>query len=269
SGAASTTGSATPTSTGSWPSSGSGPPTCPRRWPGRWRRPRKRCGRSSSTSRRAWRRPSTGPSPWPPSGGRASTSARSRSHSGRCSSTGRTRSGCTPTVWPTSSGRPSCAVPETDARPAPEVERMAVAFGRVLRGAGGDVPIGRAVTFARALALVGVGRPAPVYWAGRTTLLARPEDIAAYDRAFDAFWRGRFGVELTRAQPVELTLVLDTDDEGAGEGEEEPIEPEGPTVTVRWSRQEVLRQKDFAAYTHEEFEEARRLMTDLRLHGAL
>src|SRR5581483_6388356 len=230
SGAASTTGSATPTSTGSWPSSGSGPPTCPRRWPGRWRRPRKRCGRSSSTSRRAWRRPSTGPSPWPPSGGRASTSARSRSHSGRCSSTGRTRSGCTPTVWPTSSGRPSCAVPETDARPAPEVERMAVAFGRVLRGAGVDVPIGRAVTFARALALVGVGRPAPVYWAGRTTLLARPEDIAAYDRAFDAFWRGRFGVELTRAQPVELTLVLDT---------------------------------------HDEFEEARRLMTDLRLHGAL
>src|SRR5581483_8661207 len=92
---------------------------------------------------------------------------------------------------------------------------------------------------------------------------------AAYDRAFDAFWRGRFGVELTRAQPVELTLVLDTDDEGAGVGEEEPIEPEGPTVTVRWSRQEVLRQKDFAAYTHEEFEEARRLMTDLRLHGAL
>jgi uncharacterized protein with von Willebrand factor type A (vWA) domain len=146
---------------------------------------------------------------------------------------------------------------------------MAVAFARVLRGAGVDVPIGRAVTFARALALVGFGRPGPVYWAGRTTLLGRPEDIGAFDRAFDAFWRGRFGIELARAEPVELTLVLDTDeDSGAADGEQ-PVEPEGPTVTVRWSRQEVLRQKDFAAYTHEEFEEARRLMADLRLHGAL
>jgi uncharacterized protein with von Willebrand factor type A (vWA) domain len=146
---------------------------------------------------------------------------------------------------------------------------MAVAFARVLRGTGVDVPVGRAVTFARALALVGLDRSGPVYWAGRTTLLGRPEDIGAYDRAFDAFWRGRFGVDLRRAQPVELTLVLDTEEEDAAAGEEEPVEPEGQTVTVRWSRQEVLRQKDFAAYTHAEFEEARRLMADLRLHGAL
>jgi uncharacterized protein len=162
-------------------------------------------------------------------------------------------------------------VPEQERRPAPEVERMAVAFAGVLRGAGVDVPVGRAVTFARALALVGLGRPGPVYWAGRTTLIGRPEDIGAYDRAFDAFWRGRFAIEIARAQPVELTLVLDTEEEdaGAADGEEEPVEPEGQTITVRWSRQEVLRHKDFAAYTADEFEEARRLMADLRLHGAL
>ena len=151
-----------------------------------------------------------------------------------------------------------------------EAERIAVAFARVLRGSGVDVPVGRAVTFAQALALTGVDRSGPVYWAGRTTLIGRPEDIPAYDRAFDAFWRQRISVSLVQTPPVELTIVLDTDEEsGAADGEDEPVEPEVPTLVVRWTRQEVLRHKDFAAYTRAEFEEARRLMNDLRLHGAL
>jgi hypothetical protein len=150
-----------------------------------------------------------------------------------------------------------------------EPERIAVAFARVLRGAGLDVPVGRAVTFAEALTLVGVDRSGAVYWAGRTTLLARPEDIPAYDRAFGAFWRGQTVNLFQTSAPVELTIVLDTEEEAPpGEGDE-PAESDGPTLVVRWSRQEVLRHKDFAAYTHAEFEEARRLMADLRLHGAL
>src|SRR5205823_1752614 len=175
-----------------------------------------------------------------------------------------------PTAWPTSSAPPCCAVPEVD-RPEPAAaERLAVAFARILRGAGIDVPVGRAVTFAEALTLVGVARSSAVYWAGRTTLVARPEDVPAYDRAFDAFWRGRMAMTILQGQPVELTIVMDTDEEAPpGEGDDEPEESEGPTLVVRFSRQEVLRHKDFAAYTHAEFEEARRLMADLRLHGAL
>lgn len=161
-------------------------------------------------------------------------------------------------------------MPEPPLSEQAEVDRIAVAFARVLRGSGVDVPVGRAVTYARALALTGVDRSSAVYWAGRTTLLGRPEDIPAYDRAFAAFWRRRFEVTVARTAAVELTIVLDTEDEtGAGQGVEEPVEPEGPTLVMRWSRQEVLRSKDFAAYTHAEFEEARRLMNDLRLHGAM
>ncbi|HZI37938.1 MAG TPA: VWA domain-containing protein [Acidimicrobiia bacterium] len=161
-------------------------------------------------------------------------------------------------------------MPEPTLREPGEFERIAVAFARVLRGLSVDVPVGRAVTYARALALTGVDRSSAVYWAGRTTLLGRPEDIPAYDRAFAAFWRRRFDVTLARTAAVELTVVLDSEEEtGAEPGVEEPVEPEGPTLVVRWSRQEVLRAKDFAAYTHAEFEEARRLMNDLRLHGAM
>jgi len=170
---------------------------------------------------------------------------------------------------PTSCARRSSAVAEQTLSEQGEFERIAVAFARVLRGSGVDVPVGRAVTYARALALTGVDRSSAVYWAGRTTLLARPEDIPVYDRAFAAFWRRRFEVTVARTAPVELTIVLDTEEEAGAEQGIEEVEPEGPTLVVRWSRQEVLRSKDFAAYTHAEFEEARRLMNDLRLHGAM
>jgi hypothetical protein len=151
----------------------------------------------------------------------------------------------------------------------PAAERLAVAFARILRGAGIDVPVGRAVSYAEALTLVGVARSGAVYWAGRTTLLARPEDIPAYDKAFDAFWRGQTAITILRGEPVELTIVMDTDEEAPPGDGDEPAEPDGPMLIVRFSRQEVLRHKDFAAYSHAEFEEARRLMADLRLHGAL
>ncbi len=148
-------------------------------------------------------------------------------------------------------------------------DRMAVGFARVLRGAGLDVPVGAGITFAQALAAVGFERRDGVYWAGRATLVRRPEDVGAYDRAFSAWWERRVPVSLDQVTGATITIALDTGGEeppalGAPEAEER-----GPTLVVRWSPTEVLRHKDFAAYTSAEFAEARRLMADLRLHGAL
>ncbi|MGH8974793.1 MAG: vWA domain-containing protein, partial [Acidimicrobiia bacterium] len=146
---------------------------------------------------------------------------------------------------------------------------MAVGFARLLRRAGLDVPVGSGIAFAQALAAVGMERRGGVYWAGRATLVRRPEDVGAYDRAFSAWWEGRVPIDLAMdvAAPS-VTIALDSDDDTGGQGEEDS-EPAGPTLLVRWSPTEVLRHKDFAAYTHAEFAEARRLMADLRLHGAL
>ena len=146
-------------------------------------------------------------------------------------------------------------------------ERLAVGFARLLRGMGLDAPVGSAVTFAEALAAVGLERRERVYWAGRATLVRRPEDVPAYDRAFAAWWQGLRTVAPGQPVPVEVTVVLDSAEEGA---EAEQVAEEGrPTLVVRWSPREVLRHKDFATYTAAEFEEARRLMADLRLHGAM
>jgi uncharacterized protein with von Willebrand factor type A (vWA) domain len=138
---------------------------------------------------------------------------------------------------------------------APERASTAVAFARVLRGLGVATPVGSVTTYARALAAVGLDDPDGVYWAGRATLLTSPEQIRPYDEAFAAFWNPT-AARLSDTQVRMAHLRV---------GESEA----GDEVGVRYSAREVLRQKDFAAYTKDEHAEARRMMADVRLAGAL
>jgi uncharacterized protein with von Willebrand factor type A (vWA) domain len=151
-----------------------------------------------------------------------------------------------------------------------EAERLVVAFARVVRRAGLDVPTGATTMFGQALARVGLERRDGVYWAGRATLVKRPEDIDAYDRAFAAFWLGEQSADDAVEGVVhEIVLAIDAPlPEGSGEPEPEPV-GDVPVLSLRWSPAEVLRHADFAAYTPGEFAEARKLMADLRLAGAL
>jgi uncharacterized protein with von Willebrand factor type A (vWA) domain len=148
--------------------------------------------------------------------------------------------------------------------------RAAVAFGRVLRGAGLSVPIGSVLGFAEALDVVGLHDRDPVYWAGLTTLVRRPEDIAVYDRAFAVFWEQRLpsGEFVVEEPPIEIQLLIDSDEDPADDAPEaEPEQNDTPTIQLRFSPTEVLRQKDFAMYTPTELHEAQALMARLRLVG--
>ncbi len=150
-----------------------------------------------------------------------------------------------------------------------ERERVAVAFSRVLRGAGIDVSVGATLLFVESLALVGLQRRDDVYWAGRATLVHAPEEFALYDRAFAVFWEHMRAAEGDESDPAEIVLALDVP--GAeDDGDDAPAAASDvPVVSVRWSPREVLRHRDFASYTAAEFAEARTLMADLRLAGAL
>ena len=79
------------------------------------------------------------------------------------------------------------------ADPVADPLRIAVAFSVLLRRAGLAVPVGSVVTFAEALGAVGIDRRASVYWAGRSVMVRRPEDIGLFDRVFATFWLGRVG----------------------------------------------------------------------------
>jgi uncharacterized protein with von Willebrand factor type A (vWA) domain len=150
-------------------------------------------------------------------------------------------------------------------------ERMAVAFARVLRGAGVDVTLGATLTFTEALGCIGLGDRRGVYWAARATLVKRPEDLRVFDRAFEVFWN-RVEVsdgDVDELPPEEVVIALDLPDAGEGLGTNDDDEAvDAPVITLRWSAREVLRHRDFALYTPAEFVEARRLMNELRLVGA-
>lgn len=151
-----------------------------------------------------------------------------------------------------------------------DTRRVAVAFCRVLRGAGLDVPVGSAVVFAQALAAVGLGRRDHVYWAGRATLVRRSQDLPAYDRAFASFFLGRQSGPLVPVVSVPITLATDEpEDEDADGSDETGPEQPGLVLNVRYSPTEVLRTKDFAACSDEELAEAYQAMEAVRVQGAL
>jgi uncharacterized protein with von Willebrand factor type A (vWA) domain len=143
-------------------------------------------------------------------------------------------------------------------------ERMAVAFGRVLRGAGMRVPLDSVVTFVQCLDAVGITDRNRVYWAAHSALVRRPEDRESFNVAFAVFWeRLSAGDDPETIGAESLTLAVDAEDgDGSGEANDDPA------VTLRFSATETLRSKDFADYTTDELAEAQRLMARLRFAGS-
>jgi len=139
-------------------------------------------------------------------------------------------------------------------------EEHAVAFAGHLRTAGVPVPVGATVTYVRALAEL-PGTPDDVYWAGRAVLVTAPDQIDAYDRTFDWYFRGAPRPEPT---PIVETVAAPSGDGEAGD-HRTSVGSEATEVRGEASALEVLRTKDFAHYEPDELDEARRLMADMRL----
>ena len=148
-------------------------------------------------------------------------------------------------------------------------EKMAVTFARVLRGAGLRVPMGSVLTFVDALGQVGLDDRDQVYWAGRATLVRKPEDFELYDRSFVVFWLAAAGgVDETAHETLQITLAVDDDSDEEGDDDEGRTEAnDDPTLVLRFSPMEVLRHKDFAQYTNDELRLAQDLMSQLRFIG--
>ena len=156
------------------------------------------------------------------------------------------------------------ATPEADA-----LERM-IGFGRDLRRRGLSVGTGRIVTFCRGAAALGALDRTDLYWAARSSLISRPEDVDAFDEAFAAWFRDGIRIELdlpapppsdpdpqgtpTRADPL-TSLVAEEDRVVAKEwhaiGDEEETDGEA-SIRLVASAVEVLRERSFADLTDEE-----------------
>jgi uncharacterized protein with von Willebrand factor type A (vWA) domain len=136
-----------------------------------------------------------------------------------------------------------------------------VTFGRVLREAGLEVGSGRVADALTALDEVDLARQDHVYWSLRTTMVTRFEEIEPFDRAFNAWFLRAPVLPPARIRAARLPQgkaagrgdALRADERDAGE----------ERLEVGWSATEVLRHRDFAAMTPEEFSQARALMRKL------
>ncbi len=143
---------------------------------------------------------------------------------------------------------------------ADAVVRHVVTFGRVLREAGLEVGPGRLCDALAGLDRVDLTRRDDVYWTLRQTLVARQEDLDAFDRAFRAwFLRAPTAPERRGAeQPVRLVRSAVSKPAAA-----ERQAAENDDSSLGWSAEELLREKDFAELTSLEFEHVGRLIAEL------
>jgi uncharacterized protein with von Willebrand factor type A (vWA) domain len=149
-----------------------------------------------------------------------------------------------------------------------------VDFGRRLRTRGLPVGTGRILTFVRAVEALGMVDRETLYWAARTTLIGRKEDVEAFDATFVDWWRDlgadpEMVIELAipgpspehdepgwGEQPEHLEVTVGSaaaEWHGLDDGDPEAEEAEEETaIRIVASAAEVLRTKSFGDLTDEE-----------------
>ena len=135
-----------------------------------------------------------------------------------------------------------------------------VTFGRVLREVGLEVGPGRVADALRGLDAVDLTRQEDVYFALRQTLVARHDDLDLFDRAFLAWFLRAPVLPPARLQPADqrVTRVVDVPVDRGREGDEQ--EADGDPLELGASGHQLLREKDFAEMTPDEFRRLRRLI---------
>ena len=138
-------------------------------------------------------------------------------------------------------------------------------FGRILRGLGLVVNPGRMVDVVQALEHVQLGRRSDFYYALRSLLAQRREDLPLFDQAFELFWvKPTDGALLDlgalmrprRTKPVFVPAPAaePPPEDNADDAPPDPQAPPVVEVTQTFSTQELLRRKDFGDLSGAELE---------------
>ena len=133
-----------------------------------------------------------------------------------------------------------------------------VRFARAVRGAGLVVGSGQIADFCRAASVL---PPTDLYWAGRTTLVSRRDDLATYDRVFRGFFAGERSAPSPR--PAQRDTVALPSKEAGGHGGEDGEEAV-PELALA-SEIELLKAKSFARCSADELEQLAGLISALRI----
>lgn len=150
----------------------------------------------------------------------------------------------------------------------PAFVRTLVDFSRELRAQGMTVGTGDVLTYCAAMTPLDPTDLLDLYWAGRTALVTRHEQIPVYDRVFRRFFLADGQREPTPAKPFSLrarataqvALQVPQTEPGERGGDEEQVR-----LGLAASDAAALRTKSFAACTPEELAALRRIFTTIRI----
>ena len=148
--------------------------------------------------------------------------------------------------------------------PEPFTELL-VSFAAELRAAGLAVGSGDVLVYCAALSKLDPADLIDLYWAGRTTLVNRHDDIATYDEVFRRFFLGAGGPD------EQLTLMLRASLQAQGALAMPSTEPgeageqDEAVLGLMASDVDALKRKSFAACSPDELAALRRIMARIRL----
>ena len=152
-----------------------------------------------------------------------------------------------------------------------------ISFGRILRRLGFDTGPAHMIQAMQAVQAVGVHRKDDVYHALRCSLVRRREEIELFEQAFNLFWKAPAQLpEVMKWLLHNTEIPQNTGSKGyhrVQDALQEPQPKKPPAKSdqlsekkieieqiVTYSSIEVLRHKDFSAFTNEEIAAARRYM---------
>ncbi|HEV7203310.1 MAG TPA: VWA domain-containing protein [Jatrophihabitans sp.] len=133
-------------------------------------------------------------------------------------------------------------------------------FARALRANGIAADATRLTTALDALTHVDPMDAEQVYWAGRVTLCAEPDDLPRYDAVFDAWFRGRVPPLPGPSSQGPPAQVLQLRPIGGNDGQGDDAEPDDEQLRTAASDTEILRHRDVTGLTELERDEINQLI---------
>ena len=141
-----------------------------------------------------------------------------------------------------------------------------VEFGRALRAKGLAVGSGDILTYCSAMTGLDPTDLVDLYWAGRTTMIVRREDIPVYDEVFRAFFlasdspvQKMLKLKAQAAAEAEAAFEIPATEPSGKEDEEETL------LGLMASNVETLKHRSFSECTEEELAAIRRIMARIKL----
>lgn len=141
-----------------------------------------------------------------------------------------------------------------------------VDFGRALRSKGLAVGSGDILTYCKAMAPLDPTDLLDLYWAGRTTLIMRREDLVVYDEVFKEFFLASDGpvqkllkIKAQSAAVAEAPFEIPATEPSGKEQQEETL------LGLMASNVETLKHRSFGECTKDEINAIRRIMSRIKL----